>query len=79
MGEVFYQDGCRLVEVDIECEDSPWELSYEVAEDKWTSCKTFVLALQQTCLDHLDSEERMYSPGDEDEVPFLGVLACEEN
>ncbi|UPK97453.1 hypothetical protein LCI18_008388 [Fusarium solani-melongenae] len=46
LGKVFYQDGRRLVEVDIECEGSPWELSYEVAEDKWTSCKAFVLALQ---------------------------------
>ncbi|KAI8687236.1 2EXR domain-containing protein [Fusarium sp. Ph1] len=76
-GEVFYQDGRRLVEVDIECEDSPWEQSYEAAEDQWTSCKTFVLALRQMCQDNIDHEEPVYHLWDES-APVLRVLACED-
>lgn len=77
LGKVFYQQGRRFVEVDIECEDSPWEQSYEVTEGKWTYCKTFVLALRQACQDQIDHGEENFGYC-EDTAPFLGVLACED-
>ncbi|KAL2692091.1 hypothetical protein Neosp_002495 [[Neocosmospora] mangrovei] len=79
LGQVFYQIGRRFVEVDIECEDSPWEQSFEVAEGEWISCKTFVLALRQACQDHLDSGERFFSCDGKDAAPLLRVLACVED
>ncbi|KAI8723845.1 2EXR domain-containing protein [Fusarium sp. LHS14.1] len=80
LGEVFYQDGRRFIEVDINYEDSPWEQYFEVAEGEWISCKTFVLDLREACQDQLDSIQEMYLDDDGEEwAPFLGVLACVED
>ncbi|KAJ4323975.1 hypothetical protein N0V84_004067 [Fusarium piperis] len=88
MNKVFYQDGRRFVDVNISDQDSPWEtphadspweLSYEVAEGEWTSCKPFVDALHDALADHLAGRVRVHYRATLSSLTNLGVLACEED
>ncbi|RSM14561.1 hypothetical protein CEP52_001152 [Fusarium oligoseptatum] len=70
----FYHQGRRLVDVDFHCEDSLWELDYDVAEDEMSG-NMFVHALQEAAsqLIHRVPEEEVLR------LPRFGILACEED
>ncbi|KAF4447869.1 hypothetical protein F53441_8674 [Fusarium austroafricanum] len=71
---VFHQQGRRFVRVDEHESESPWNIEYEVAEGRLSSCKHFVRRLRE------EADKKLQAMRYENMQPLdICICACEEN
>jgi hypothetical protein len=72
----FYHQGRRFIDVEFHREDSIWEQDYDVAEDEMSG-NMFVHALQDAANAIIQRVPELYE--EHLELPYFGILACEED